>query len=132
MTKRKQIEFQARKELINHDWDVSKTDSVEFNGGSETTSHFIGKALAAQVLREHGYRVSSEVKHPLRGEIDVLAYGEDIIAVEIETDPKPDVIKDKIKRYVEGTPIRDIFVIEPPTNTTRIAKAKEDIENRLF
>lgn len=135
--KRQRQEFDDRKLLKHHGWQVSKADSVKFNGGSksETVHHLICKTLVCQVLRDHKYRVSTEVVHENnRGEIDVVGYGkdDDPLAVEVETNISTETKRDKIDRYVKGTPIRDCFFIEVNDMPENIVEAKAFIEHELF
>jgi hypothetical protein len=112
MSKRKFNDWNARKELDEAGWDVSKTDSVKFNSGSETLSHANLKLTVAWYLKQEcGYRIDTEVEMG-SGEVDVLAWREsDIIVVECETSPTDAVVSDKIKRYVHDEPPRECFVL---------------------
>jgi len=133
MNKRQQQERLARRKLKNAGWDVQKTDSIQFNHGSETIKHVVGKSLAAFVGRERGYRVDSEVAHSERGEIDILWYGtsDPPVAIELETSPTMDTIDDKISRYVEETPIRECFVLNLNKMPVEIPHAYEWIGKQL-
>jgi hypothetical protein len=119
MTQREKDLYKTRRRLQDHDWNVHKGDSIGFNAGSETLKHLYAKAVVGWYLKQHGYRIDSEVTMP-DGEVDILAYrGDDILVVECETSPLEDVIKDKLDRYVYGQPPRDLFVInvnELPTD----------------
>lgn len=121
MSKRQHIERQHRRELQDAGFRVDKPDYVAFNSGSETFKHAQCKFVAAWSLHEQGYRVASEVEMP-DGEIDVLGYAtedKDCIAVECETSPTEEVIKDKLDRYVYNQPVRDMFLMnvnEMPLN----------------
>lgn len=105
------------------DWsvEVSKTNSIEFNSGSETGKHVIAKALVGHIGVINGYRVSSEVECS-NGEIDVVLWGVDdrlSLAVECETSPTEETIQSKLERYVKETPLDEIVVInvtEMPDN----------------
>lgn len=115
-------------------WNVQKNNQVRFNGGSESVDHSVAKMLAAHAGKEAGYRVSSEVPHPERGEIDVLLYGCDArisLAVECENDVQDDVVEDKVSRYVRGTPIDDIAVISLDSLSENIPEAYEEIKRVL-
>ena len=111
MTKRSKDLYHNRKELESNGWGVVK--SSRYNSGSETLAHSVCKLITGHYLKHDcGYKVDFEVEHPTRGEIDVLAWGEtDSICVECETNPSDDTISDKIDRYVTGTPIRDMFLL---------------------
>jgi len=106
--------WQEYRELQTAGWDVQKQNQVRFNGGAETIPHAVSKMLVAHAGHNAGYRVSSEVEHSHRGEIDILLYGNPdrlTYAVECETSPTMDVVEDKIDRYVNGTPIDDMVLI---------------------
>jgi Holliday junction resolvase-like predicted endonuclease len=113
MNKRTHREYEHRKALRGAGWDVQQEDMVAFNSGSETLDHYRSKTLAAWVLKKEGYRVASEVTKDGVGEIDVIAYGTEDppIAVECETDISDDVVRDKLERYVQNEPYRDLFVV---------------------
>lgn len=120
--------------LHDNGWNVSKTNQVEFNGGSETVKHSVGKMLAAHAGHNAGYRVSSEVEHAHRGEIDVLLYGNPermTLAVEVETSPTDDVIEDKVDRYIRGTPIDDIAIVNATTLPTDMLNAYGEVKEVL-
>lgn len=131
MSKRTRTEYEQRKELQNAGWGVSKRDAVAFNSGSETPLHAHAKMSAAFILRENGYRVDSEVKHDTRGEIDILAYGHESrlspIAVEVESNPFGEVVQDKLKRYVDGTPITEMYLINVSELPENISEMHDEI-----
>jgi len=116
MTKRQQQYLAWRKELDKTGWPVEKQDSIKGNHGSETAKHLHGKTATFRVLRKNGYRVSTEVEHPERGIVDVVAIpqqeGEKPFVVELETAPTDDVVSDKIKRYHDGTPFYEMYLID--------------------
>jgi hypothetical protein len=127
MTKRQQSELSQRRELQSAGWDVNQKDSVAFNSGSETQRHAFCKLAVAWVLKERGYRIDSEVTMD-NGEVDILAYGRedgDIIAVECETSPTKEVVRDKIDRYVSGQPVRECFVLTVNDMPNTIQEAVE-------
>lgn len=102
------------RELQTAGWSVTKTNQIRFNGGSESEKHIAVKSLVGLAGKEAGYRVSSEVTHQHRGEIDVLLFGcpdRLTLAIEVETNPTDDVIEDKFDRYVDGTPIDDMITL---------------------
>ena len=132
--KRTWDEYSHRRELQSANWRVEKTDKVEFNEGSETVRHEVCKMLVASYLkREKGLRVDSEVKHPERGEIDVIGYSGEgpAIAVECETSPKEGVVSDKLERYVDGTPFRDMFLVNVGEMPENIMDAYEWVGEQL-
>jgi hypothetical protein len=115
------------RELKDHAVEVSDSNQIEFNSGSETIPHVIGKALVGHIARHHGYRVSSEVVVP-NGEIDIILWGnEDRLsyAVELETSPNEETKQDKLERYVKETPLDDMILLnlnEMPINPLEAAK----------
>jgi hypothetical protein len=130
----KMKEWSEYRALKDAGWQVTKTNQVRFNGGSETVEHSVAKMLAAHAGKEAGYRVSSEVEHDTRGEIDVLLFGCDSrisLAVECENDVQDDVVEDKVDRYVRGTPIDDIAVIAVDELPENIPEAYEEIKTVL-
>lgn len=130
--KRRYQEYADRTELSKCGWNVTKAS--RYNSGSETLAHAVCKVLVGHYLTHiKGRNVCFEATHGERGEIDVLAWGnEDTpIAVECETSPTDDVINDKIDRYVKGTPIRECFVLNPNEMPENYFKAFEWIENQL-
>jgi len=103
------------RELQTAGWSVTKTNQIRFNGGSESEKHIAVKSLVGLAGKEAGYRVSSEVTHQHRGEIDVLLFGcpdRLTLAVEAEHNQTDDVVADKLDRYVMGTPIDDMVVLD--------------------
>jgi len=115
-------------------WNCQKNNQVRFNGGSERVTHSVAKMLVAHAGKEAGYRVSSEVSHPERGEIDILLFGCDArisLAVECETNVQDDVVEDKVSRYIRGTPIDDIAVIAVDELPENIPEAYEKIKTVL-
>lgn len=123
-----------RHKLRQAGWDVSKTDTIQFNSGSETYAHLCLKSAAAYYLKkELNYRVDSEVENP-GGEVDILAYGHpdrNPIVVEVETSPTEEVIADKIERYVKGQPVRDLFVLNPNDISKSVMEPLELVEAEL-
>jgi len=125
-------EYNDRKNLQYHGWDVNKAS--RYNSGSETVRHSVCKTLVGHyAVQEMGGRVSFEVPHPDRGEIDVLIYGLDgaPIAVECETSPAPDVVESKLSRYVDGTPMRECYVLTVDNMPENITDAYEWIGEQI-
>jgi|GEM_PF-2168064 len=114
MNARTHREFEHRQLLQDHYWEISKRDAVAFNSGSETFAHFMAKAALAWTLKQQGYRVGSEVAKDGAGEIDVVAYGgqDPPVAVECERGMTDDVMADKLSRYVDGEPFRDMYPVD--------------------
>lgn len=133
MNKRTHNEYAGRQALQNAGWDVRKRDAVAFNGGSESLAHVVCKLLVAKVLRDRGFRIDTEVVKDDVGEIDVVAYGTDErpFAVEIETNPTREVVKDKLSRYHANEPFRDMFVLDPGEMPDSLTEAREWVEGKL-
>lgn len=113
---------------------VQNHNQVRLNSGSETATHVIAKALVAHIASEQGWRVSSEVDVP-QGEIDVLLHKtpqERVWAVELETNPTPDVKQSKLNRYVQQIPgIDDIAIINISDMPVEIPHAKQYLQEEL-
>jgi len=97
------------------DWsvEVDKTNSIEFNSGSETSTHVLAKVIVGHLGVTNGYRVSSEVRCP-KGEIDVVLFGHPdrlSYAVELEHSPTAEVKESKLERYVLSTPLDELCLI---------------------
>jgi hypothetical protein len=135
MTKRNNTYYAWLGELSRHGWDADKTDSVKFNHGSETEKHAHAKTATCLLLKDHGYRVDTEVTHAERGEIDVIAIpcdgDEHPFCIELETSPTEDTISDKVDRYHDGTPFRDIFIINVSELPTDILEMRAQIAAEL-
>jgi len=134
MTKNKRNEYTARKHLQIAGWNTTK--ATRYNSGSETVAHTICKTLVGHYLHhEHGYNVSFEVVHDDRGEIDVLAWGVpsriNPLAVEVETSPTVETVKDKLERYVDGTPIKECYVLNVNDMPSEIMEAYEWVASQL-
>jgi len=113
-------------------WTFDK--SHRYNSGSETVAHATCKNLAGHYLQhEHGYQVGFEVTHEDRGEIDVVGIREsDIICVECETSPTGEVVDDKLERYVQETPIRDMFLLNVSELPAEWMEAYRWIDNQIY
>ena len=117
MNKRKKVYYESRKELQNAGWDVSKEDGIKFNAGGagETAKHLHAKTATARILKMNDYRIDSEVEHPDRGEVDIIALPtkdtQRPFGVELETSPTQEVVEDKLCRYFRGTPLTEVFII---------------------
>jgi len=132
MTKREREIYDGTRDLKRAGWDFDK--SHRYNNGSETVAHATCKNLAGHYLEhEHGYHVGFEVEHESRGEIDVVGIREsDIICVECETSPTSDVIDDKLERYVQGTPIRDMFLLNVNKLPAEWMHAYQWIDSQIY
>lgn len=126
-------EYDHRQTIKNEGWGLNQRDSIAFNGGKDTESlqHFLAKAAIGWVLKQEGFRVSSEVEGPT-GIIDIVAYGtEDVpVAVEVERDLKDDVMQDKLERYCRSQPFRDVLPVDVDTMPS-VDSLQEWAETRL-
>ena len=134
-TKREKVYYDWLQSLSQAGWNADKTDSIKFNSGSERHLHVHAKTCVAQTLKDHGYRVDTEVEHPERGEIDVIAIpvadDQKPFAVELEHSPTEEVIDDKLSRYFEGTPFVECYVINLNRAPMDIVELKEFIKTEL-
>lgn len=115
MTKRTRLEYDGRVALQNAGWDITKTDSVAFNDGSETNRHFVAKAQVAFYLKANGWRIDSEVEHKERGDVaDIVAYGREDppFVVEVESGITDDVREKKLQQFYRGEPFCEVFLLE--------------------
>jgi len=133
--KRQRQEFDWRTELSKCGWNVRKRDAVAFNSGSETAKHIHAKTATARLLKKHDYRVDTEVEHAERGEIDLVAYptrdDQRPFAVELETSPTEEVVKDKLDRYYDGTPFVECYIINVSELSLNISEMEEQIGEEL-
>lgn len=113
--KRRFDKARSYRELQDHGVEVSKTNGIEFNHGSETWTHVVAKAAVGYVGRRYGYWVSSEVEVQ-QGDVDCLLWGlpdRNTWAVECEQNVSEDVKQDKLRRYVLEQPgIDDMILID--------------------
>jgi hypothetical protein len=116
-------------------WNADKVDSIKFNHGSETAKHQHAKVATAHILRNAGYRIDTEVTHPERGEIDVIAIptkeSQEPFAVELETSPTPETTQDKLERYYDGTPFVECYVVNLSKVGTDVIEMRKDIQMQL-
>ena len=133
--KRKSEYYRWLGELSRHGWDADKAGGIHANYGSETAKHLHAKAATFRVLRAADYRVRTEVSHPERGEIDVVAIptsdDQRPFAVELETNPTEEIISDKLDRYYEGTPFVECYVINLNDVPLHIQEMGEHISRKL-
>jgi hypothetical protein len=132
--KREYREYEHRRELEAAGWKVRQRDAVAFNSGSETVRHAVCKMLVCYKLKERGFRVDTEVGKEQAGEIDIVAYGvsdEPAFAVEVETNPTKDVVSDKIARYHDNEPFRDVFILNVSEMPKNILNALAWVEEQL-
>jgi len=134
-TKREKVYYDWLQSLSQAGWNADKTDSIKFNSGSETHLHIHAKTCVCQTLKDHGYRVDTEVEHPERGEIDVVAIptqdDQKPFVVELEHSPTKEVVKDKLSRYHDGTPFVECYVINLNRVPMEIVELKEHIRSEL-
>lgn len=93
------------------------------------------KLAAAVLLKTNGYRIDTEVEHPERGEVDVVAIptqdDQKPFAVELEHSPTRETVKDKLSRYFDGTPFVECYVINLNRAPMDIVDLKEHIKTEL-
>ena len=134
-TKREKVYYDWLQSLSQAGWNADKTDSIKFNSGSETHLHMHAKLATAALLKANGYRIDTEVAHPERGEVDVVAIptqdDQKPFAVELEHSPTQEVVEDKLSRYFEGTPFTEVFVINLNRAPMEIVELKEHIRSEL-
>lgn len=124
-------------ELSRHGWECDWADSVKFNAGGagETAKHLHAKLATARVLKKNDYRISTEVEHAERGEIDVIAIPKNDdqkpFAVELETSPTEEVVNDKLERYYEGTPFAECWVLTVNEMPMDIMEMEQHIATEL-
>jgi len=135
MSKRQNEHYKWLGELSRHGWDAPKKDSVQFNSGSETAKHIHAKTATARLLKKHNYRVKSEVSHPERGVLDIIAVptrdDQRPFAVELETSPTEEVVDDKLERYHDGTPFVEVYIINVSELSLNILEMEEQIGEEL-
>jgi len=134
-TKREKVYYDWLQSLSQAGWNADKTDSIKFNSGSETHLHMHAKLATAALLKANGYRIGTEVEHPERGEVDVVAIptqdDQKPFAVELEHSPTKEVVEDKLSRYFKGTPFTEVFVINLNRAPMEIVELKEHIRSEL-
>lgn len=132
--KRRFDKARSYRELQDNGVDVSKTNGIEFNAGSETWRHVVTKAAVGYIGRRYGYWVSSEVEVP-QGEIDVLLWGlpdRNVWACEVETDVTEATKQDKLRRYVlEQEGIDDMILIDVDEMPETLSNAVEYVNAQM-
>ena len=126
--------WEEYRELQTRGWEPQKTNQVRLNSGSETARHAVAKMLVAHAGSNAGYRVSSEVPHSHRGEVDILLWGHPdrlTLAVECEVSPTDDVVEDKVDRYIRDTPIDDLALVNVSTLSTDMLEALGEVKEVL-
>jgi len=129
------VYFDWLQSLSQAGWDVDKADTIKFNSGSETGKHQHAKLATAHILRNAGYRIDTEVTHPERGEIDVVAIptkdSQEPFAVELETAPTPETTQDKLERYYDGTPFVECYIVNLAKVGNDVIEMRADIQTQL-
>jgi hypothetical protein len=121
------------RELKDHGVEVTRTNSIEFNSGSETATHVTAKALVGHIGLSNGYRVNSEVHVP-QGDIDMVLWGHPerlSYAVELEHSPTRETVESKVDRYVDQTCLDEIVVINLNDFPENYLEATEFIADEL-
>jgi len=113
--KRTRQEYDWRKELSQHGWNVRKRDAVSFNSGSETARHQHAKLATCRVLKHNDYRVDTEVTKQGAGDVDCAAIptqdDQKPFVVELEHSPTTDTVASKLERYYENEPWVECYVL---------------------
>jgi hypothetical protein len=96
--------------------DVRKPTDIRLNAGgaSETAVHLICKSLATYWMAQAGWVVNGEVEVENRGDVDVLCWGrQDYMsyAIEVESSPPEGVEQEYLEKYIRGTPIDELIVL---------------------
>jgi hypothetical protein len=123
----------AYRELKDYGVEVTQTNSVEFNSGSETATHVTAKALVGHIGLSNGYRVNSEVRVP-QGDVDMVIWGHPdrlSYAVELEHSPTRETVESKVDRYVNQTCLDEIVVINLNEMPENYLEATEFIADEL-
>jgi hypothetical protein len=117
---------------------LSKQNQIQPNAGSETIKHLVAKTLVGYIGLVNGYKVDSEVeivKHSETiGEVDCLLWGHPkrlTTAVEVETSPEENTMQDKKMRYIDGTAIQEIQVINVTELPLDMIEGAEQIGDEL-
>lgn len=137
MNKRTKVYTDSLQTLKHSGWEVNKTDSIKFNdgGSNETSKHLHAKLAAGKVLKANDYRIDTEVIHPERGEIDIVAIptqdNQKPFAVEVETSPTKEIVKDKLSRYVTNTPLVECYIINLNRVPIEILEMEQHIADEL-
>jgi len=122
-------------QLQHHGWDVDFEDSIKANTGSESREHLTAKALTFRYLKQDGYRVKTECSHSDRGAVDVLLIPPTTevrpLAIELENNLTQEVKDDKLRRYTEHTPIRDVLFVEVTELSTDIEKMEDQLKEEI-
>jgi len=112
---------------------------VRYNaaGKSETIPHSSTKNLVAHVALQNGYKVDSEVEvsknHETIGDIDVLIWHPERLtyAVEVETSPAEGVVSEKMEKYVDGTAVDDIQLLNLTDRPEKTLEAAHWVADEL-
>lgn len=115
MTKRTRNEYRQRRELTAAGWEITQTDRVCFNGGSESNRHFVAKSQVAWFLSQQGYRIDSEVQNDSEtAEADIIAYGNDepAFVVEVETGITDEITEKKLEQFYHNEPFCEVYLLE--------------------
>ena len=78
--------------------------------------------------------MTTEASHGDRGEVDVLCHGPPDgapFAVEVETSPTTETIQEKHQKYIDGSPLRELFVLNVSDCPENILDAYEWVSEQL-
>lgn len=132
--KRRYNEYSQRRELQDAGWKVYQTDSIRFNGGSETSAHMACKSLVGWFLSQQGFRICSEVENQSEtAEADIVAYGngEPAFVVECETAINETIRSKKLDQFYHGEPFAECYLLEVNDLPLDRMEALEWIQNQL-
>lgn len=89
--------------------------SVELHNAAETDTHAVTKTLLGLWIRRSGRAFATEVEYPDGSLADCLDYGPpdgSAVVYEVESEPEPDTIVDKRKRYCAPDVVRDMIMLD--------------------
>jgi len=117
---------------------VGKGHAIRPNAGSESVRHLVGKSLVGYDGLLNGYQVDSEVEITKNGETqgqaDCLLWGHPTrttLCVEVETSPEADTLETKKAKYVDGTAIQDILMLNISDMPVDMIEAAEWVATEL-
>jgi len=88
---------------------------VRLHNAAETDAHGVTKTLLGLWVRRAGRAFATEVRYPDGSLADCLDYGPPdgkAVVYEVESDPEPETIVDKRKRYCDPDCIREMIMLD--------------------
>lgn len=104
--------YHKRKRLQRYGFDADPRDVRVHR--DETPEHVTARRLCGYVLQQADRSWAEEVETP-NGRIDVVDFGdfdEEPLAIEFESVPDQPTIDDKLRKYVENGPCRDLIMFD--------------------